>query len=569
MRTITSLVLFILTPNHPSNAQIVPLPKDQETETEAQDRLASMTIRDKVGQLFVFGFRGTDMDTALQKRFDRLRPGGVIIFGRNIKSATQISMLNRDLQKISQKHLDLPLFIMVDQEGGKVARIKINPSAPSALALGMSQNTKLTREVGELTGRLLSLLGFNMNLAPVLDLSNPFKKSFISNRSFGENPDKIKFMGEAFSTGLMSSGVIPTAKHFPGHGNIVSDSHKLLPVKYDTLEELERSSLIPFKWFGNFQYPSAIMVAHVAFPKIDPSGLPATFSRILLHDLLRTKLKYPGLIITDDVEMVGAGIGGNVGERAVRALEAGCDLVMVAWTAAQQEAAFEAVFQAVESGRLSVSQIDEKMRRILSFKIAVKSYLAKVRSSELPLSETLASVIFDIKKISEEIARENFNEGLRSSPQLIGSGVEIQKAIIFTADAKFFYKFRETWGRGASIKLMSPDQDPKISEILKNHPHALGIFYVTGIGSARILNNLDSPTKARLVVINTTHPGNISNGEDYQGVININAANFNVGTWLAESLKNPVANIETQREPSTKDLESRQNQLKSNSTPIN
>lgn len=564
------MVLFILAPNAPSNAQIVPLPKDQETEIEAQDKLASMTIRDKVGQLFVFGFRETDMDPSLQKRFDRLRPGGVIIFGRNIKSATQISMLNKDLQKISQRHLDLPLFIMVDQEGGRVARIKINPSAPSALALGMSQNTKLTREVGELTGKLLSLLGFNMNLAPVLDLSNPFKKSFISNRSFGENPHKIKFMGEAFSTGLMSSGVIPTAKHFPGHGNIVSDSHKLLPVKYDTLEELERSSLIPFKWFGNFQYPSAIMVAHVAFPNIDPSGLPATFSRILLHDLLRTKLKYPGLIITDDLEMVGAGTGGNVGERAVRALEAGCDLVMVAWTAAKQEVAFKAVFQAVESGRLSVSQIDEKIRRILSFKIAVKSYLPKERSNDLPLSETLASVIYDIKKISEDIARENFNESLRNSPQLIGSGFEVQKAIIFTADAKFYYKFRETWGGGASIKLMSPNQVPKISEIMRNHPHALGIFYVTGIGSARILNSLNSPTKARLVVINTTHPGNISNGGDYQGVININAANFNAGSWLAESLKSPVANnFETHREPSAKGLESTQIPLKSNSTPIN
>jgi beta-N-acetylhexosaminidase len=563
------LVLFILTPNATSNAQIIPPPKDQETEIEVQDKLASMTVRDKVGQLFVLGFRETEMDHSLQKRFDRLRPGGVIVFGRNIKSATQISILNRNLQKISQNHLELPLFIMVDQEGGNVARIKINPSAPSALALGMSQNTKLIREVGELTGKLLSLLGFNMNLAPVLDLSNPFKKSFIGNRSFGENPHKIKFMGEAFSTGLMSSGVIPTAKHFPGHGNIVSDSHKLLPVKHDTLEELEKSSLIPFKWFGNFQYPSAIMVAHVAFPKIDPSGLPATFSKVLLHDLLRTTLKYPGLIITDDVEMVGAGIGGNVGERAVRALEAGCDLVMVAWTAAKQEAAFKAVFQAVESGRLSVSQLDEKIKRILTFKVAVRSYLPKERTRELPLSQSLASVIFDLKKISEEIARENFNEGLRNSPQIIGSAVEIQKAIIFTADAKFYYKFRETWGGGASIKLMSPRQDPRISEILKNHPQTLGIFYVTGIGSARILNNLDSSTKARLVVINTTHPGNISNGGDYQGVININAPNFNAGTWLAESLKNPDTNIEAQREPSTKDLESRQNPLKSNSNPIN
>lgn len=528
-----------------------------------------MTVRDKVGQVFVLGFRETEMDHSLQNRFDRLRPGGVIVFGRNIKSATQISILNRNLQKMSQKHLELPLFIMVDQEGGNVARVKINPTAPSALALGMSQNTKLIREVGELTGKLLSLLGFNMNLAPVLDLSNPFKKSFIGNRSFGENPHKIKLMGEAFSTGLMSSGVIPTAKHFPGHGNIVSDSHKLLPVKHDTLEELENSSLVPFKWFGNFQYPSAIMVAHVAFPKIDPSGFPATFSKVLLHDLLRTKLKFPGLIITDDVEMVGAGIGGNVGERAVRALEAGCDLVMVAWTAAKQEAAFEAVLQAVESGRLSVSQLDEKIKRILTFKVALKSYLPKERTRELPLFQSLSSVILDLKKISEEIARENFNESLRNSPQLIGSAVEIEKAIIFSADAKFYYKFREAWGGGASIKLMSPRQDPRISQILKNNPQVLGIFYVTGIGSARILNNLDPSTKARLVVINTTHPGNIPNGDDYQGVININAPNFNAGTWLAKSLKSPGTNIEAQREPSTKDLESRQNHLKSDSTPIN
>lgn len=215
-----------------------------------EEKLARMTLEEKVGQMFVLGFRGQQIDGHIRGLIHKFKPGSFIVFRRNIRTPQQIFTLNKQIQELSLKEIGLPMLLMVDQEGGTVTRIKTNPAPPSALALGMTEDTKLVRDAGAITGKIVSLLGFNMNLAPVMDLSDPYQNSFIGNRSFGQNPQKVKLYGEAYSTGLADSGVIPTSKHYPGHGGVITDSHLALPKKLDTLEQLEKSALIPFDWFA-------------------------------------------------------------------------------------------------------------------------------------------------------------------------------------------------------------------------------------------------------------------------------------------------------------------------------
>lgn len=512
------------------------IPVPEETRAQVLQKLESLSLIDKVGQLFVFGFKGTEMNSYLKRRLQVLRPGGVIIFQRNIQSSRQISKLNQEIQWLSQKHIQLPSLIMVDQEGGSVVRIKTNPTQPSALALGMSHDTALVREVGHLTGRLLALLGFNMNLAPVLDLSNPQQQSFISNRSFGENPEEVKFVGEAFSSGLMDSGIVPTAKHFPGHGKVLGDSHHSLPTNNETFEQLEKSAFVPFEWFARFQYPSAIMVAHMSFPKIDPSGTPATFSKVILKDLLRTRLQYEGLVISDDMEMAGANAVGDIGERAVKSLIAGCDLVMVAWTPSKQFAAFRSVLAAAKSGRLPQSRIDESVARILTLKFTLQSLASQRQPTSNP-SLQFSSIVDQLKDLSNRVTLENFNRSIKSYPHLSASSSGTEKVMIFSSDVRFYYGFRNHWGNQTHLKILRPGEDPMIALTLENHPESLGVYYATGAKTANFLNRLDTKIKRRLLVVNTTHPGEIFQPQAYLAVINLNAKNYRSGAWLANFLK--------------------------------
>ncbi|MCB0410972.1 MAG: glycoside hydrolase family 3 protein, partial [Bdellovibrionales bacterium] len=267
--------------------------------------LNKMSLEEKVSQVFIFGFAGTEYAKGLGPRLRSLRPGGTIIFQRNIKSPGSLSQMISQAQKETLIREGLPLFTMMDQEGGTVTRIKTRPNSPSALSMGNTNNPKLVQNIGFITGRILDLLGINVNLAPVMDLSDPARKTFIGNRSFGNSPQHVSTMTQAFSKGLTLAGVIPAAKHFPGHGGLHADSHKGTTVKYESLKEIKTKDLIPFQNFIINNQLSAIMVAHVSYPELDDSHLPATYSKKIVTDLLRDQMGYNGLIITDDLEMLG------------------------------------------------------------------------------------------------------------------------------------------------------------------------------------------------------------------------------------------------------------------------
>ena len=167
--------------------------------------IQNLTLEQKVGQMFIFGFAGTKLNKNLKAHLRKHQPGAVIVFGRNIKTLSQTSDLNSELQKLTLSYSEVPLFVAIDQEGGSVSRIKTSPGLPSAYTIGNTNDTALSFQAGRVTGQILRLLGFNMNLAPVLDVTDSQLHSFIASRSFSESPHKVSSMGVAFAQGLEAS----------------------------------------------------------------------------------------------------------------------------------------------------------------------------------------------------------------------------------------------------------------------------------------------------------------------------------------------------------------------------
>ena len=340
----------------------------QSKDFDVQSIINEISFKDKVGQLFAFSYLGNKINKNLRRVIYNLRPGSIITFKRNIASPYRIAQLNKQITQLITQQTGVTPFIMVDQEGGFVTRIVTGPPPPSALSIGMTQKQSYSRRLGNLTGHLLNNLGFHMNLAPVIDASNPYKRSFIGNRSYGENYEMIHGMAQPFVEALSYQNIIPTLKHFPGHGGLVQDSHFRLPTKLSTAQELDVHGSRPFRQFIASEIPFAIMVAHIAFPNIDGSGRPATFSRILIKNLLRKRYGYNGLVITDDLEMAGADFIPEIGERAIEAIQAGCDILIMSGTYGRQEKAYKAVYRAIKNGRITTQRFNESLERILKEK---------------------------------------------------------------------------------------------------------------------------------------------------------------------------------------------------------
>lgn len=509
--------------------------KEVHLQNQINKLTESLTLEQKVGQLLIFGFSSTSLDQNLKSTLSDLQPGGLIVFQRNIKSPLQIADLNANAHDYSSARTGLPLLIMVDQEGGLVSRIKTNPQPPSALSLGTAENPTLSRQAGFYTGQVLSLLGFNMNLAPVVDISNPDKLNFIGNRSFGSHPELVTQMGQNFADGLEEAGVLPTFKHFPGHGGTVSDSHFSLPVKLTNIEELTQSDLVPFAKVANSKNPAAIMVGHISLPNIDPSGLPATFSRSILTELLREKMGFSGLVVTDDIEMHGASNYKSVGERAVKAVEAGADMVMIAWTRKNQTLAYNALLKAVKEKRISQYELNERTRRIIFAKLQHKSNrLYKTNNKEF--SKVLTKSLNDLKSLSDKVVSQIF-----SNHNLLNlSGIDLStsktKIFVLSGDYHFYKIFKETSQLKSLYIPLSAKKPFNANTVFSKNLNEIGVFYVTGSGTAKILNKIPNEFKKQILVVNTMNPGVLTHRHLYPAIFDINTRNHNSAHWLANKI---------------------------------
>ena len=338
------------------------------TDPEIDTMIAEMTIEEKVGQLIMVGFEGTQANTAIETHIRQRFVGGVVLFSRNIQSPQQMAKLTNELQRLARGTVrQIPLLIGIDQEGGWVIRLKKGATVlPGNMALGATDSTELAERAGEITAVELSAVGVNLNFAPVMDVNNNPRNPVIGRRSFGGSPGLVSRLGVAYIRGLQHNGVLATAKHFPGHGDTTVDSHFDLPTVSHDLKRIHALELKPFRAAIDADV-AAIMTAHIIYPALD-ADRPATLSPTILTDLLRGELGFDGLLITDDMEMKAIDARYQSGEAAVMAIEAGADIVLVLWTPTKQIEVFKALLSAVKSGRISQARLDQSVRRILKSK---------------------------------------------------------------------------------------------------------------------------------------------------------------------------------------------------------
>ncbi|RED65592.1 beta-N-acetylhexosaminidase [Cohnella lupini] len=323
-----------------------------------------MGLKEKIGQLFMCGFDGLEPTADIVSLIKDYGIGGVIYFRRNVKDAAQVDSLSAKLQEVSAE----PLFIAIDQEGGMVVRLEEGVTVmPGAMAQGAAGNADLSREAARWSGAELRDIGINMNFAPCLDVNNNPLNPVIGVRSYGEDPARVAKLGTAAIDGYRKGGVVAVAKHFPGHGDTAADSHHELPSVPHAIDRLNEVELLPFR-HAIEQGVDAIMTAHVVFPAFEPTGIPATLSERILTGLLRDQLGFKGVIVTDCLEMNAIAETIGVARGAVEAIKAGADFILVSHRLDRQTAALEAVMEAVMTGEIPESRIDEAARRIWQLK---------------------------------------------------------------------------------------------------------------------------------------------------------------------------------------------------------
>jgi beta-N-acetylhexosaminidase len=319
-----------------------------------------MSAAERAGELIVGGFTGTSAPAEVLSRIVAGHLGGAILFARNVVDPGQVLALNQQLAAASPA--GRPLLIAVDQEGGRVARIRAPATVwPAMRQVGDRDDLQLTRAVGQALGSELAALGFNLDFAPVMDVfTNPDNK-VIGDRAFGSTPDRVIAHGLAFAEGLGAAGVIACAKHFPGHGDTLLDSHLALPVVQHDRQRLEAVELRPFAAAARAGVPT-LMTAHVICTAYDDR--PATLSRRLLQEVLRDELGYRGVVVSDDLEMAAIAAHTAVPRAAVEAVRAGCDLLLICHKAELQEQARLAIAAEADQDRAFAARLEESLARI-------------------------------------------------------------------------------------------------------------------------------------------------------------------------------------------------------------
>jgi beta-N-acetylhexosaminidase len=321
------------------------------------------SLPEQVGQLLIMGFDGTELTDALHATLSAIQPGGVILFARNIVDPRQTWTLLRDCQKCVRT----PLFCCVDMEGGTVDRLKeVIAPAPSAEEVFASGNKKLFRLHGRVIAEEVRALGFNVDFAPVSDLALPASRAILTSRTVSPDPKQTVTYVREFLRGLRDKKVLGCGKHFPGLGEARLDTHHKLAAIKKPFAQLWDADLVPYRELHRDM--PFVMVAHAAYPAATKEKLPASLSKKWLTDILRKKIGYKGIILSDDLEMGGVLSAASIGDAAVRTLAAGSDMYLVCHKDDNVWASFEAVLNAAERNRRLASKIADSAKRVLAAK---------------------------------------------------------------------------------------------------------------------------------------------------------------------------------------------------------
>jgi beta-N-acetylhexosaminidase len=353
---------------------------------------ATMTDQELLGQVFFLGWQGVGPSPELLRWIAARGIGGVKIFPRNVSDLPDLARDIGEMQKLSVRgRFAVPLFVATDQEGGWVRQIKDQTSiSPGNLAIGAAGEPADAYQTGVYLGRELAALGINMDFAPTADVySNP-EASVIGPRSFGSDPSVTGLLSAAYASGMRDAGILCTAKHFPGHGSADQDSHGHLPKIDVSLDQLLDRDLIPYRILIREGIP-AVMTGHLAFPAILGSMTPASLSPFFLQSVLRDRLGFRGLVITDDMEMEGVLAEGiDTPTACLRALEAGNDMVLVSHTPAVQEKTWNALIAVMRSDPAFRAVVRQSVQRILLTKI---TYYRGAHAPLAPDPSAVASLV--------------------------------------------------------------------------------------------------------------------------------------------------------------------------------
>lgn len=351
-----------------------PTPTMSTEETRVEELLNSMTTEQKVGQLFVVHFNEPYFSPTLEKLITQYHVGGIIIFGRNVTTLTDLAQLiNQAQQAATSSEPGIPLFVATDQEGWPVLRLKDEGTDfPSNMAVGATGSVSDAQLMATTMAEELTAVGINMNLAPVMDVNSNPANPIIGIRSFGSSPELVSRLGTAMIESYEAQGIVATAKHFPGHGDTAVDSHLSLPLITHDRARLESEDLVPFEAAISAGV-DCIMTAHISVPAIDPApDRPATLSAPILQGLLREQMGFQGLIATDSLGMKAITDQHDPPTAAALAFQAGADLLMFGddpgHDPSEQYVAYERVMELVQQGVVPMERVDDTVRRILLLK---------------------------------------------------------------------------------------------------------------------------------------------------------------------------------------------------------
>lgn len=347
--------------------------KEKQQLKEVNQIIENMTLEEKLCQMFIVSpeeltnyYNVTVAGTKTKNAIDKYHVAGVIYFSGNIKSESQLTKLLKNTQQYATANNGIPMFLGIDEEGGDVARIANNPmfKVTKFDKLSTVSSKEEAYKIGSTIGDYLSKYGFNLDFAPDSDVLTNKKNTVVKNRSFGSSPKTVVEYASAYVQGLNDEGLYATYKHFPGHGATAEDSHEGFAYTDKTYEQLEKADLVPFI-DGIENGIDLIMVGHISVPKVIGDNTPSSLSKVMVTDILREKLGYEGVIITDAMNMGAISKNYTIEKSTTAAVKAGCDIILMP---TDFRKAYSGLLKAVKNGEISEKQIEDSVRRVLLLK---------------------------------------------------------------------------------------------------------------------------------------------------------------------------------------------------------
>ncbi|MBV8477699.1 MAG: beta-N-acetylhexosaminidase [Acidobacteria bacterium] len=358
-------------------------------------RTSSSKLKEKIGQLFIVGFEGTEMSSNLNSMLRRLQPSGVILFARNIVTAQQTHALLLSCRTL----VPTPLFLCVDMEGGLVDRLKraLQPT-PSPAEVFATRDRRLFRQHGRVIGEECRTVGFNVDFAPVSDLAFADSRAVLGSRVVSASPRQAVTYIREFVRGLKAEGILGCGKHYPGLGEGKLDSHQSLPLIAKPWKRLWAEDLVPYRMLRNeFSF---VMVSHAAYPAVTGDHMPASLSRKWITDILRHKIGYKGLVISDDMEMAGLTSASTVDQAAVACIRAGGNICLICHTEELIQQAYEALMRQAERDTKFAALVEQSAKRVMHFK---KRTLGSKRAVPQPTPPRIERLTRRIWEFSEQV----------------------------------------------------------------------------------------------------------------------------------------------------------------------